>query len=165
MLYYAQKAKSLQNRKIRLLQNELIKDATRKRHARNVILNELTFVEINSFQQLQNNLNKSTFLIHFDKIKRFYINIDVSQKRDYEVMIYYVKKNMKKRNHSFIRNNVLLIMFLSKILSKMKTRYWLTKLKMIALVWTVRKLRLMIFNSNHSIVIYTDHDASSNIVF
>ena len=121
--YYAQKAKFLQNRKTRLLQNELIKGAIRKRHARNVTLNESTFVEINSFQQLQNNLNKSIFLIHFDKIKRFYINIDVSQKKDYEIMIYYVKKNMKRRNHSLIRNNVLLIIFLSKVFSKTKTKY------------------------------------------
>ena len=162
--YYVQKVKLLQNRKTRLLQDESIKDAIKKRHARNVTLNESTFVEINSFQQLQDNLNKSTFLIHFNKIKRFYINIDVSQKRDYEVMIYHVKKNMKRRNHPLIRNNVLFIMFLNKILSKTKTRYWLTKFKMIAFVWTVRKLCLIIFSSNHSIIIYTDHDASSSIV-
>ena len=36
---------------------------------------------------------------------------------------------------------------------------------MIAFVWTVRKLRLMIFNSNHSIIIYTNHGASPSIVF
>ena len=35
---------------------------------------------------------------------------------------------------------------------------------MIAFVWTMRKLRLMIFNSNHSIVIYMNYDASSNII-
>ena len=123
MLYYAQKTTFLQNRKTRLLRNELIKDAAKKRYARNVTLNKLTLVEINSFQQLQNSLNKSTFLIRFNKIRRFYINIDVSQKRDYEIIIYYVKKNMKKRNHSFIRNNVLFIMFLSKVFSKTETRY------------------------------------------
>ena len=114
---------------------------------------------------MQDNLNKSTFLIHFDKIKRFYINIDVSQKRNYEIMIYHVKKNMKKRNRSFIKNNVLFIMFLSKVLSKTKTKYWFTEFEIIAFIWIVRKLRLMIFSSNHLIIIYTNHDASSNIVF
>ena len=163
--YYAQKTKLLQDRKTHLLQNESIKNTTRKCHARNIIFDESTFIEINLFQQLQNNLNKSTFLIHFDKIKRLYINIDVSQERNYEVMIYHVKKDMKKRNQLFIKNNILLIMFLNKVLSKTKTKYWFTKFEMIALVWTMRKLCLMIFSSNHSIVIYTDHDASSNIVF
>ena len=80
-------------------------------------------------------------------------------------MIYHVKKNMKRRNHPPIRNNVLLIMFLSKILSEAETRYWSTEFKMTAFVWTVRKLRLMIFSSDHPTVIYTNHGASPGIVF
>ena len=125
----------------------------------------MTFVEINSFQQLQDNLNKLTFFIHFDKIKRFYININVSQKKDYKIIIYYFKKDMKRRNHPLIKNNVLFIVFLNKLLSKAKIKYWFTKFKIIVFVWTMRKFRLIIFNSNHSIIIYTSYNASSNIIF
>ena len=65
--YYAQKAKLLQNRKIHLLQNELIKNVTRKRHTHKIILDELTFIEINLFQRLQDSLNKSTFFYSFQQ--------------------------------------------------------------------------------------------------
>ena len=50
VLYYAQKAKFLQDRKIHLLRNELVKNVIKKRHARSIIFNESTFIEINSFQ-------------------------------------------------------------------------------------------------------------------
>ena len=62
------------------------------------------------------------------------------------------------------RQNVEFIMFLNKILSLTKERYWFIELKMTVLIWSIRKLRMMILNVENFIVVYIDHVVNSVIV-
>jgi hypothetical protein len=57
-----------------------------------------------------------------------------------------------------------LIVFLSKILIFVEKRYWSIELKIVAVIWVVKKLHHMIKTSKHSTIIWTDHSATTVIV-
>ena len=59
-----------------------------------------------------------------------------------------VKKNWQK---------IEFIFFLSKFLTDAETQYWSTKLKIVCLVWIIKKICHMINESLMSIMIWTDH--------
>ena len=125
--YYAQKALSLQERKTRLLRHASIKGRSRQQHSRRISIDDSSSTEIDAFSQLQKSFSRFTFLIHFDKIRVLYIDIDVNKKRDYDVMIYHVKRRDDVESVVFSssskRTDVELIMFFSKILSSVESRY------------------------------------------
>ena len=98
------------------------------------------------FRILQKILSKLTFLAHFDSKKTLYINLDVSKRFDFDVIIYYVsysrgKEANLKSFHTFRankssskeeepsstdysnRSDVKLILFLSRLLKNIETRY------------------------------------------
>ena len=82
VFYYAQNILSLQQRKIRLFTKVFIKNKSRQQHNRRTSVNALFDVEIDFFDQLQIVFNRSTFLIHFDKTRVWYLNIDIFKNRD-----------------------------------------------------------------------------------
>lgn len=170
--YYAQKTNALQQRKTRLLKRSLSKDRARKAYSQKTSIETFIDAELDSFNQLQEFFSRSSYLIHFDKTRELFIDVDASKKREFDVMIYHVKsKNQLKHNsdlntsasESSKRLDVKSFMFLSKMLSPAEERYWSTELKMTELIWVVRKLRLMIISFDHFTVIYTDHVANSVI--
>ena len=165
VLYYAQKTQALQLRKIYLLRaSSSNKKNTRKRHSQITIVNSSTKAELNSFNQLQDAFSRSIFLIHYDRTRTLFVDVDVSKERDYEVIIYHVKmifENLSKSSH---RQMIESILFLSKMLALAKQRYWLTELKMTTLIWFVRKLRLIILSFDHLTIVYTNHVVNSTIV-
>jgi len=55
--------------------------------------------EIVSFKTLQALLLKSFYLIHFNLVKQLYIDLNVFKFFDFDVMIYYIKKEIKKDTH------------------------------------------------------------------
>ena len=139
-------------------------------HSTRTLIDSFISEKINSFNQLQEFFIRISFLVHFDKNKILFIDFDVSKKRDWNVMMYHVKIDrfhVNDETNFFIssrRQNVESIMFLNKILSSTKKRYWFIELKMIVLIWSIRKLRIMIFNIENFIVVYTDHVVNSTIV-
>ena len=82
VFYYVQKILSLQQRKTRLLKIFFIKDKLRQQHNRRTSINAFFDVEIDFFDQLQIAFSRSTFLIHFDKTRVLYLNVDVFKNRD-----------------------------------------------------------------------------------
>ena len=52
------------------------------------------------------------------------------------------------------------IMFLSRELTDAKTRYWPTEMKIIALIWIIKKIQHLIKTIEHPIIIYIDHSAT-----
>ena len=170
VIYYAQKTVVFQRRKTRLFRDALNKKRTRKVHSTRILINSFISEKINSFNQLQEFFIRINFFVHFDKSRILFIDFDVSKKRDWNVMIYHVKIDrfhVSDETNFFIssrRQNVESIMFLNKILSSTKERYWFIELKMIVLIWSIRKLRMMIFNVENSIVVYIDHVVNSTIV-
>ena len=119
---------------------------------------------------MQNLFSRIKFLIHYNKARILYIDVDVFKKREFDIIIYHVKIDKSHVNNtidyftSFKRQNIELIMFLNKILFFTKERYWFIELKMIVISWTIQKLRIIIFNSKHFIVLYIDHVTNSIIV-
>ena len=169
VIYYAQKTIVFQRRKTRLLRDALNKKRTRKIHSTRILINSFISKK-NSFNQLQNFFIRINFLVHFNKSRILFIDFDVNKKRDWDVMMYHVKIDKFHVNDetnfsiSSRRQNVESIIFLNKILSSTKKRYWFIELKMIVLIWSIRKLRIMIFNIENFIVVYTDHVVNSTIV-
>ena len=56
-------------------------------------------------------------------------------------------------------------MFLNKMLSSAKIKYWSTELKIIAIIWFIRKTRLLIISFNHSITMFMNYKTNSTIIF
>ena len=77
-------------------------------------------------------------------------------------MIYHVNITLFKE-YSF-KTSVQFILFLSRLLNSAKTRYWFIELKLIELIWVLRKVRHFVKSSKLSSIIYTDHEAFLKIV-
>ena len=163
--YYAQKVEPLQQRKTRLLRGAPSKGRARKQHSQKTLISDPTQAEKDAFRQLQGSFDRPTFLVHYDKSRRLFIDVDASKERGYGVVVYHVKASVHSSNLTIPprRQDIEPIMFLSKILSPAEERYWPTELEMAAIVWTVKKLRTMIISSDHPTVIYTDHSANAGI--
>ena len=127
VFYYVQKILSLQQRKIRLFKETFIKNKFRQQHNRRTSIDALFDVEINFFDQLQIAFNRSTFLIHFDKTRVLYLNVDVFKNRDWNIMMYHIKRKTDIKSEvidaSFKSFEIKFIMFLNKILSSTENRY------------------------------------------
>ena len=166
IFYYAQKADSFQRRKILLLKNAFMKKRVRKRHDLQIVVNNFIEKKLNFFNQLQSIFSRAFFLMHFDFKRDLFIDIDASKKRGFGVTIYHIKdvSDFENIKTSSSKANLQSIMFLNKMLFTAEKNYWLTELEMTALVWIIKKFRLMMSFANYLITVFTDHDVSSSIV-
>ena len=89
-------------------------------------------------------------------------------------MIYHIKKTWLQKASAAFNENIIKydysfkiviksVFFFNRLLNSVETRYWLTKLKLIDIIWILKKIRYMIEISWFFIVIYIDHDATLNI--
>ena len=123
VLWYAQKINVLQRRKTLLLkQSSSNKDTTRKIFSRKIVVENSIIDELKSYRQLQTSFNQITFLIHVFNERTFYIDIDVFKRREFEVMIYHLKIICLNSKESK-RIDIELILFLSRMLNDIKTKY------------------------------------------
>jgi hypothetical protein len=163
VVYYAQKAESLQKRKTNLLKENSMKKKSRKSFNFKTLVKNSSSIEINVYNQLQSNFNRVRWLTHYHRTRQLYANVNAS-KKEIDVMIYHLKKETNIFRNSSSKKDVESILFLSKILFKAEFRYWLTELKMIKLIWTMKKIAHMIKSSKYSTIIYIDHDVNSIII-
>jgi hypothetical protein len=164
VLWYAQTSLSLQKLKILLFKDSFVKSKSRKVFAKKISINQFIEVEQRSYEHLQKMFSKKSFLRHFDLKRKLFIDVDTSKKKDVERMIFHVKRNSNEKI-IFRRSDIEFIMFLRKIFTSAKKRYWLTKLKMSEVIWIVRKIRHLIQELRRSfIIIFTDHSALTEIV-
>ena len=165
VFYYVDIFKSLQNRKIVLLRHDSTIDNARRFYSIKTRLKDSIELEIAFFEILQIMLSKSFYLIHVDIKRSLFIDLDVSKKFDFEVMLYYVKKlflkNSLKDKYSS-RHAIESILFLSRLVIDAKSRYWSTKFEIADIVWVLKKIRHIVEISDKS-VIYIDHDATLEI--
>jgi hypothetical protein len=159
MTWYAQKAESLQQRKIMLLKKSSQKESTRKTFFCKILF-QFIDRELKSFELVQFVFKNSQFLTHFNLIRQFLINVDVF-KKDFETFVYHIKKKRDDMTKSIAIKS---IVFLNKILTSVEKRYWLTKLKIIAIIWIVKKLHHMIKAFKQSIIIWTNHSVTTIII-
>lgn len=122
VLFYVQKTKILQKRKIILLKIfSSNKKRTRKLYSQHIIIDLSIEAKINFYYQVQEFFLRAIFLIYFNFECVLYIDIDASKYRNFEAIIYYlkVKANLEKSR----RNNIEFILFLSRLLNFAKTQY------------------------------------------
>ena len=155
--YYAQISKSLQNRKILFLKNEFIKNNFKKRFSIVKMLEQSIIEKYESYQHLQKIFSKSNFFIHFSSYRSFFINVNAFKQMNIGVMIFHVVSDSEK-NENFIKNQIQFIMFLSKRLSSVETKYWFTKFEMTNVIWIIKKMRHFIKSCRKSSMsIFTNH--------
>ena len=156
ILYYVQIITSLQLHKTELL-HQLLKDSAQKTFIYHISMN-FTSKEIKTFITLQKLFTKSIFLTHFNSVKHLYINVDTSKQYEFETVIYYVNKDSVK-TADIQWNKIHFILFLSKLLTSVKKKYWFTELETAVLMWIVCKTHHIIETSDKSktTVVFTDH--------
>lgn len=105
-------------------------------------------------------LTRSSYLMHANSSRQMYVDFNANKKFDIETMIYYVKFIIWDEKEYFFKKFIELIMFFSKFLIATKTRYWSTKLKIVDIIWVLRKIKHLIdFFAIKSIVVFTNYDA------
>ena len=162
---YAAKFKSLQERKTNLLKKAFLFERARKTYTFKTRLISSTFDEIEFFRILQKHLSSFFFLNHFDHTRQFYIDLDTSKKNEIDAMIYHVSLTSTiSREEYSQRTKVQFILFLSRLQSSAKIRYWSIELKIVEFVWVLRKIRHLIESFKLSIIVYIDHEISVEIV-
>ena len=159
---YVAISKSLQLRKTQLLQHAFKSRNVRKSYSFRTKFVEFTF-EIEAFKIIQKSLSISTYLIHFDNKRRLYVDLDFSKKINIESVIYHVADNENFLTYSFKRS-IQSVMFLSRFLNSVETKYWSTKLKLTDLVWILKKIRHLINFAVKFTIIYINHETSLAIV-
>ena len=122
MFFYAQKTNALQQRKILLLrQSSFNKRIIRKIYFKRTIVENSIVEKLEFYRQLQETFNHVNFLVHFNSKRILYIDIDVSKRRDFDAMIYYIK--IENNTNKFKRKNIEFILFLSRMLSDVEIKY------------------------------------------
>ena len=156
---YAQRTDPLQKRKTLLTKGLAtgVKGPARKRTAR-AFMYEPTQAEHDAFKDLQEAFSSPRFLIHYDRHRTLYIDLDASKVVGFAAMVYHVKKDSTR---AVPRTDVEPIMFFSRGLNDAEKNYWPTELEVAGVVWVVKKVRHMIeSNLKPPVVIYTDHSAA-----
>ena len=91
------------------------------------------------------------------------MNLDDNKEFGYEAYVYYFfddENQTKSPKQKFQQS----IFFLNRLLTNVETRYWFTELKVVDIIWVVKKIRHMIEITIHIIIIYTNHSAAITIV-
>ena len=63
------------------------------------------------------------------------------------------------------RHVIELILFFNRLMTNVETRYWSTKLKIVDIIWMLKKTRYIVKVFNNIIIIYIDHDVVLKITF
>ena len=160
---YVQRVQFLQKRKIALIR-ELsinIKKSTRKRKTTKIQFYEFIYEKLQFFKNLKKTFRFLTFLTHYDRKRKLFVDLNSSKNWNFVDMMYHVKKNS---NDDFSRIKIQSIMFFNRCFNETEKNYWFTELKITEIVWIIRKIRHMIeSNECFSIIIYIDHSAIVSI--
>ena len=110
---------------------------------------------------------RSIILTHFNLTHQLYVDLKMLKEFRFRAHIYHhwSDNEIKIDSASEVKQkNMKSICFFSKLLVNTETRYWLTKLKIVRLVWVVQKIHHMIKSVIKVTIIYTDHFITVNIV-
>ena len=112
----------MQKRKIMLLRNSpLNKNHQRKIYFVRIVLQQPFETKLKFYRQLQKTFNKINLLMHHDFIRIIYIDVNDFKQRDFDVIIYHLKKNAN--SNQLKRTNIEFIMFLNRMFIFAKKRY------------------------------------------
>ena len=120
--HYVDVAKSLQNKKTKMLRDDSVANHARRSYFSKIKIINSILRELAAFDTLQKLFSRSSYLIHASNKRQLFVDLDGSKKFDFETMIYHVKKSWTSIEYSS-RNNIELILFLSRLATLSKTRY------------------------------------------
>ena len=162
--HYANIFKSFQNRKIEFFRNEFVVENVRRIYFNKIRFQYFIEQKLTSFDVLQNILTKSFYLIYSNTKKQLFLDFDVNKKFDFDVMLYYMKKLFYKNDDKYFSRYVIeSILFLSWFITNAKLKYWFIKLKIIEIIWVLKKIRYIVETTLNIIIIYTNHDVTIDI--
>ena len=160
--YYAVIVRPLQNLKTSLLKTSP-SGFNRKNYVRKIKI-ALTMLKIKSFESLQKIISHSFILYHFNVNKPLWIDLNTFKKFEIKVVVFHLKDDviLEKEKWSS-RTSILSVLFFSRQLTAAKRNYWSTKLKTFELVWTIKKIKHLVQDSHHRVIIQTNHQAIVDI--
>jgi dUTPase len=165
--YYAQKSEPLQIRKTELLRGSPVKGRPRQEWSSRTRYTHPTERELAAFDAIQAVFQDPQWLVHWDRTRRLYFDIDSSQEGGHGAMVFHVKRDYNHTNLKAVPPSTAVepIMFLSRLLTPAEKHYWSTELEVSCIVWVVRKIRHMIEAAPDDLtpVAYTDHIATINL--
>ena len=97
------------------------KKRVRKIYNQKIILKSLISEKLKFYRQLRDFFDKINFLVHFDRGRTLYINIDALKRRGFDVIMYHLKTNVNSKK--FRITNIELILFLNRFLNSVEIRY------------------------------------------
>ena len=97
IFFYVDISKSLQKRKITLFKHDSVIDNIKRAYVFKTRLNKFFELKHVVFNILQNILSKSFYLIHSNSKRQLFIDLNVSKKFDFKIMLYYIKKIYLKK--------------------------------------------------------------------
>ena len=165
--HYVDISKLLQNRKIELLRDESTVESVKRVYSSKTRVQHSTTEETTSFDVLQIVLTKSFYLVHANSKRQLFINLNVSKKFEFDVMLYYVKKvylDQLEFDKYSLRHVIKSIFFLSRLLIDVETRYWSIELEIVDIVWMLKKTRHIVEISSNKTIVYIDHESALDIV-
>ena len=120
--WYVQKFDVLQKRKTLLLRSSSTnKKRQRKMYFAKIVLKKFIEIEYEFYRQLQKVFRQINLLMHHDLTRVIYINVDVFKRRDFDVVIYHLKKKIDSNN--FKHDEIEFILFLNRMLTFVEKRY------------------------------------------
>ena len=164
--HYADIFKSLQDKKIELLRDESTAESAKRFYFSKTRVQHSTAEELTSFDALQIVLTKSFYLVHSNFKRQLFIDLNASKKFDFDVMLYYVKKvylDQLESDKYSSRHVIESILFLSRLLTDVETRYWSIELKIVDIVWILKKTKHIVEISSDKTIVYIDHEFALDI--
>jgi hypothetical protein len=170
--HYASLIAPLEQLKRELLRESPAKGAQRKRYTSKFRLESPTEAQKASFQGIKDALSGPTMLIHYDNSVPLVIRMDASKERGYGAMITQIpawsfdeeKKAATVLDPTAENYDIKMekpVCYLSKRLNKHEMNYWPTELEVAGLVWTIRKIRHLVDDSD-KVFVFTDHQATTS---
>ena len=163
---YVDISKSLQNRKTKMLRHELAIDNARCAYFSKTQLKNFIEAKLEFFRFFQDFLFKSLFLVYVNIKRSLFINLNISKKFGIKAMLYYIKKTFLKDLLFDIwssRHIIKSILFLNRLIIFVKFKYWFTKLKIVDIVWILKKIRHIVKASLKKTIIYTNYEVAFDI--
>ena len=165
--HYVDISKFLQNRKIELLRDESTIENVRRVYSSKTRVQHSTAKKTVSFDALRTILTKSFYLVHSNSKRQLFINLNANKKFEFDVMFYYVKKvyfDQLEFDKYSLRHVIKSILFFSRLFIDVETRYWFIELKIIDIIWMLKKTRYIVEISSDKTIVYIDHEFALDIV-
>jgi hypothetical protein len=166
---YAQTSEPLQERKHVMSRAGPNAGRARKQFARIARNSSPSPAEYEAYRNIQNAFKNPSILIHADKTRYLFIDLDAAKgDTGFGAIVYhvigeldYLEGNTKMMPPT--RPRIQPIMFLSRLLNRHEKNYWPTELEVACLVWVLRKIRHLVEASEKPAIVWTDHAATVGI--